>query len=308
MNKGLSRLTASHGLIIYFLICLLFQNVGEGQSDLIQYTFDRPIMGTTFRLVIIHHNEDEAARASELAFERIEKINQVFSNYLLDSEAMMITTAPQTVSEDMWHILSLSEELYRNSEGQFDITIGPLSKLWRKALRRGIIPDEEELIHAHKSVGFENLSLNQTTKEVAFKKEGMLLDFGGIAKGYAVDEAYKILIENGIKYALVDGGGDIYAGVHPDNGWKVDVINSDQSLYLQNTAIASSGAQYQNLKKGDAFYSHIINPNNGEGVKDSETINILGPSCTIADALATIISISNDTTILQKNFKDYKKY
>jgi len=264
-------------------------------------------MGTTFRVVVFHQSERKAQAAAEKAFERINHLNSIFSNYFLESEVMNISTSPKKVSTDLWHLLQISKGLYNHSNGKFDVTIGPISKIWRRAIRRGEEPSHSEIAKARSLVNFKYLKMDKESMTVSFKRENMLFDFGGIAKGYAVDEAYKVLMDNGVYYALVDGGGDIYAGNHPKDGWNIVLQNTDSTLTLNNQAVASSGSLYQSIQIDNLNFSHIVNPKNGVGIKNSETINITGPSCTIADALATIISISATSNILKEEYSEYKK-
>ena len=293
--------------MINFYIYLFFF-LASSQDSLQKYVYQKPLMGTTFSIIIYHDEEEDAQKATDHAFKRIEKLNQIFSNYLIDSEASRIHTTPLKVSNEMWEVLTLCKKLYQKSNGAFDITIGPVSKLWRQARRRNQMPSDKDIKEAKALVGFNNLVFNSKNKEVSFKTKGMMLDFGAIAKGYAVDEAYMTLMNNGIKYALVDGGGDIYAGNHPDEGWKVNIQNLDTTIYVNSLAIASSGSTYQNLTIDEKIYSHIIHPTSAIAVKSNETMNIIGPSCTVADALATIISINPNSDILQKYFPDYVKH
>jgi len=258
-------------------------------------------------VVVFHHSERKAQAAAEKAFEKINHLNSIFSNYFLESEAMNISTSPKKVSTDLWHLLQISKGLHNHSNGKFDVTIGPISKIWRRAIRRGEEPSHSEIAKARYLVNFKYLKMDKEPMTVSFEIENMLFDFGGIAKGYAVDEAYKVLMDNGIYYALVDGGGDIYAGNHPKDGWNIKLQNIDSTLTLNNQAVASSGSLYQSIQIDNLNHSHIINPKNGVGIKNSETINITGPSCTIADALATIISISATSNILKEEYSEYKK-
>ena len=299
----------SHTFKLPFItLFVVIQSIGWTQDVITKYSYEEPLMGTTFRIVLFHNDKLEADEAVAKAFKRIEYLNSIFSNYSLESEAMSIKSTPHKVSEDMWKVLITSRDLYHQSNGLFDVTIGPVSKLWRKAIRNGVLPTDTLLKEAQFSVGMNLLNMNDATREVYFVKDGMILDFGGIAKGYAVDEAYKVLKEEGIKYALVDGGGDIYAGDHPANGWKVNFSSNRDQNYFKEQAITSSGAEYQKVHVESDIYSHIIHPEKGMGVKNQETTYVVGPSCTIADALSTIISIDKESEIISKYYPEYKTY
>lgn len=263
-------------------------------------------MGTTFNIVIIHDTESEAHLAASKAIEEVKKLNGIFSNYIEDSEVSQLTTTPQRVSDDLWHLISVSLRLSKESNGAFDITIGPLSKLWRRAIRRSQSPSDQDISVAKSLVGYKKLILDKATHSVAFTHDGMSLDFGGIAKGYAVDQAYKSLISSGMTYALVDGGGDIYVGDHPDKGWKVELADRDSSIYLSQKAIAVSGPSYQNFKEKNSTYSHIVIPETGKGLRDSKDVIVTGPNCMIADGLATLLSIDKVNPNVMKAYEKYK--
>ncbi len=302
----------SHSFLLstcYLVICALgslaFFKPDTSISILQKYQFEKPVMGTNFRIVMYHHDENEAKFAADSAFQKIDRLNNIFSNFQEDSEAMSISTTPIRVSDDFWHVLMISKKIFYCSNGAFDVTIGPASKLWRKAIRRGEKPTNKEINEANKKVGFQYILMNDESKEVSFQKDGMILDFGGIVKGYAVDEAYKTIIRNKIEYVLVDGGGDIFAGKHPENGWIINFEKTGCKLSVENLAVASSGPIFQNLTIGKTTFSHIINPQKAEGLKNSETINIMGPSCILADALATVMSLNLNSDILEKHFSEY---
>src|SRR5690606_261939 len=117
----------------------------------------------------------------------------------------------------------------QQSGGAFDVTVGPLMDLWRKSRRSKRLPEPADFKVALQRVGYENIQLDQAARTVTFHRSGIRLDLGGIAKGYAADEALRVLREHGIDRALVDAGGDVVAGEPPPgaDGWRIGIASLD---------------------------------------------------------------------------------
>lgn len=160
-----------------------------------------------------------ASQASTKAFERIEQLEQMLSDYREESELNRVcrtaSQAPQRVSPELFFVLQSSLYFSELSEGTFDVTIGPVVQLWREARRDKRLPDAERLSRARLAVGFRNVVLDSETRTVFLKRNDMQLDLGAIAKGYAADQALAVLREYGINRILVDAGGDLSLGDPP---------------------------------------------------------------------------------------------
>lgn len=289
------------GFILVLLT--LFSSVLTAQA-LKRYTFEHPQMGTLFRVVLYTDDDATARQASQAAFARIDSLNAIFSDYQSDSELSRLSRTadqhPVSVSDDLWRVLLASQQLARHSGGAFDITIGSLSRLWRRAFRRQSFPERERLEAAAAKVNFRFLEIDTLSQTVRFKHPGMRLDAGGIAKGYAVDEAMHRLQQFGIHRALVDGGGDLRIGEPPPGkkGWAIQVktVNGagalvDSTLLLRETALATSGDTYRYLEWEGKRYAHIIDPRTGIGITHRTLVSVQCPSCMSADALASAISV-----------------
>jgi len=271
MNKKL-------GLLFGF--CLVV-NCMFGQ-DLKRYVFSEPHMGTSFRIILYADDSTKAEMAVRAAFSRIEALNVCMSDYLPESELNLLSKKAGTrtwipVSNDLWTVLHASQIFAKKSKGAFDITIGPLSRLWRRAMRQASFPETDKLQEARKAVGYKNLKLNKRRQAVRLLKPGMKLDLGGIAKGYAIDEALKVLQSAGFSQALVDGGGDIALGNAPPNasGWTVEIPaysypedGKKEIVLMSNCRIATSGDTYKFIELAGVRYSHIIDPRTGLGIHE----------------------------------------
>ena len=295
-----------------FVFSLLVFNISEAQESWCKFRRTAPLMGTHFTLTFYAASNELADSAATAAFDRIEELNQIFSDYQKDSEVTKLSgTAGSgkkvSVSGDLWHLLKWSKRLSRQSKGAFDITIGPLTKLWRHAMRQHDFPDSGKIENAKKLVNYRWVKLYPGQRKVKLKKPGMRLDFGGIAKGYAVDEAYKVLEKSfGIKSAVIDGGGDLFIAAPPPDSSAWDIKKSDNTGISPEhyRAIASSGATYRYLQWRGKKYSHILDPSSGLGKENSPVITVAASNTTLADPLATTFTVASDK-IIRKLSKKY---
>jgi len=188
-------------------------------APLHRYQYNQMAMGVQVRITVYASSQSVAERACAAAFERIAEIEQVMSDYRADSELMQLCAKaggePVRVSKELFTVLKRAQELSRRTAGAFDVTVGPYVQLWRRARRGGAFPTEEELREARQRVGYEKMVLDEANRTVRLLVPGMRLDLGGIAKGYALDCALKVLQEHGIRHVLLEAGGDIVAGLAP---------------------------------------------------------------------------------------------
>jgi thiamine biosynthesis lipoprotein len=208
------------------------------------------------------------------------------------------------VSDDLFRVLRAAQQLARDSEGAFDVTVGPLSVLWRHARREGELPDGERLAAAHAVVGHEKVQLDEGRRTVRLLAPGMQLDLGGIAKGFAADEAAAVLVQRGVDRALVAAGGDIVATQPPPgrDGWRVAVGSIDGAdrppagyLTLHNAAVSTSGDSEQFVVIGGVRYSHIFDPRTGLALTGHSSVTIFAANGMTADGLATAVSVMGPT-------------
>ncbi len=265
-------------------------------------------MGVPFTIVLYASDAESAQKGFESAFARIAEIDKSMSDYDSESELSRLsraspTSQPIKVSDDLFEVLRQSQAFSEESGGAFDVTVGPLSRLWRRARRQKEMPSDERLKEALEAVGYKFVELDHDTKSVSLLRPEMRLDLGGIAQGYAADEALQVLRDAGIRQAIVDGSGDIAIGDAPPDkaGWKVGIAPLEAaappSRYLQlaNCGIATSGDAWQFVEINGKRYSHIIDPRTGLGLTRRSSITVVAPDCTQADALATAVSVLSPT-------------
>jgi thiamine biosynthesis lipoprotein len=276
---------------------------GRSASDILKpYEYSLPRMGTRFRIVLYDSDAQHALGSAMSAFERIEELEDILSDYRDESELNRLCLegyrAPQVVSSELFSVLEESLRISRLSGGAFDVTIGPVVNLWRAARREKRLPDREALKAAQRLVGYENIVLEPQKQTVRLKLPHMRIDLGAIGKGYAGDEALALLRARGIERALIDAGGELVLGAPPPGkrGWMVTLADADgstagQSYLLHHVAVATSGDVHQFVEVGGTRYSHIIDPSDGMGVRTSPSVTVIARSGTTADALATALSI-----------------
>jgi thiamine biosynthesis lipoprotein len=285
------------------LCCACF--AADTNSSLERYEFERPEMGMSFRIVMYALAQTNAQAASEAAFERIKQLNDIMSDYDEESELSKLSRLSGTgraipVSPDLWFVLSRAQDLAERSGGAFDVTVGPLVNLWRRARRQHKLPDPDRLMQARQAVGYQHVRLDPKAHTVELLVPSMKLDLGGIAKGYAIGEALKTLRAQRIERALVEGGGDVAVSNPPPGkkGWRFELSSLDVTnapavrfLSLKNVAISTSGDLYQRMEIDGKRYSHIVDPHTGIGLTDHSLVNVIAPESITADSLTKVVSV-----------------
>ena len=265
--------------------------------------FTRICMGVQCRLTIYSANAAAAEESAKAAFARISEIDAAVSDYRIDSDVARLAASAGTpdfvpISSDTQVVLARSLELARNSGGAFDPTVGPLTKLWRQARQDQAMPDKETLREAAARVDFHGVQVKAGHAQLAHA--GMSLDFGAIAKGYAAEEAVKVLRARGDSRCLVALSGDVFAGDAPPHsaGWRV-AISSGQSrtdspeayVFLKNQGLSTSGDSEQFIELGGTRYSHVIDPRAGWAMTASRSVTVIGPQGWMHDGLSTALCV-----------------
>jgi thiamine biosynthesis lipoprotein len=264
-------------------------------------------MGTIFRIVLYAPDAATAEKASRTAFDRIAKLDNALSDYKPESELMRLCQEaggpPAKVSADLFQVLAAAQKLAVRSDGAFDVTVGPAVRLWRRARRRHELPDPNRLAQALALVGYRNLVLDPKHRTAQLLKPGMILDLGGIAKGYAADEALSVLERNGITSALIAAAGDIACSRPPPGreSWRIQIAapapstgSADKSpryLLLHDAGVSTSGDAEQHLDVGGQRYSHIINPATGMALTGRRSVTVVAPRGMTADSYAVAVSV-----------------
>ncbi|MVM29689.1 FAD:protein FMN transferase [Spirosoma sp. HMF4905] len=262
-------------------------------------------MGTQFNVIFYAPDSLTAQRAYAAVSARMDSLNQIMSDYMDGSEINRLSATSGSgiwvsVSTDLFYVLQKAQMIARLSDGRFDPTLGPLSLLWRRAVRRKEFPGAKERRRARRSVGYRLMDLDSTTRSVRLRQSGMRLDVGGIGQGFAIDEALQVLHHFGIYSALIDIGGDILVGDPPPNlaGWRVGIGSGSAgdtdttTVVIKNAAITTSGDTYRFLEYHGQRYSHIMDPRSGLGLRHFVRSTVLAPNGYQADALTKVFSVA----------------
>lgn len=297
-----SNLSAGAGLIAAGLWGVLVAAAPPPPST--RYQFSGTEMAVPIEFVLYAESPDAATRGAKAAMGRLRDLNAVFSDYLEESELSRLSTASgegktTPVSEDLWAVLSQGQEISKKSEGAFDVTVGPVVRLWRWARRHHEMPSQKKIDAARQLVDYRLIRLLPATHSVELLKPGMRLDLGGIAKGYAAAAALAVLRDHGIRSAMVHAGGDIALSDPPpgEPGWRIGLAplepggRPSQYLCLSRCAVAASGDTWQYVTIGGRRYSHVVDPQTGIGLTDHSTVTIVAPDSTMADALGKAVGV-----------------
>jgi thiamine biosynthesis lipoprotein len=261
-------------------------------------------MGSAFNLIIVSADSNKANHLARKSYELVDSLSHIFSNYDSSSELSKINASagllPYKMSTAMLDLVQKSQYAYIQTKGAYDISIGPLSSLWRNARKAKLFPEESTVLATKKLVGLDQVKINKRLGTIFLPNADMQLDFGGIAKGYIAQWVINYLKANGIQQALADAGGDIVMSGAPLNqkGWLIgvnlpettdDLLN--KKLQLSNCSVATSGDVFQFIEYKGVKYSHIINPLTGYGVTNLRNVTIIAKTGATADWLATACSI-----------------
>ncbi|MDZ4804635.1 MAG: FAD:protein FMN transferase [Candidatus Eisenbacteria bacterium] len=268
------------------------------------------IMGTTCEVRLRIADSHLARRGFDTAYRELALVDSLMSLYRPSSELVRLN---QTAVDSMvrlsgptWDVFAASLTMARESDGAFDITVKPLMDLWGFYRRAGHRPTPTQVDSVRSLVGWQRLVVDMERRGVRYGAAGMALDFGGIAKGYALDRAMAAVESIGIEDALIDLGGNIIArgSAEPGTcGWPVAIRDPAQPdsirsvLRLTNEAVASSGGYEKFVVLDGITYGHIMDPRRGEPVTGVLGTTVLAPGAMLADALSTTLFVLGSRAI-----------
>ena len=274
-------------------------------------------MGTDFTLFLYSHDAADADAEANDAFDEIDRLDQLLSNYRETSELSRINAnaAEQTVTTDPEVIRFLRDAIHWSaaSDGAFDITVGKLMKAWGFYRHAGRIPPEAEMANLRASTGWQMIQLDPAARTVHFTNPGVELDPGGIGKGFAVDAAIRILRDDGVTAAMLSAGtSTIYAlGAPPHkSGWPVIIAGPLPSkaklsvVLLRDTSLSSADCSQKNFVLDGHLYCHIMDPRTLRPVEGRLQVSIIHPSATASDALSNVLFVDNP----EQSFQVLAKY
>ena len=248
----------------------------------------RYAMGTVFDIGVYHASRADAERAADAAMDEVARLDRVLSNFKSDSDLSRLVRDGRAgfvrVEPSLYDVIETSIAVSKRSHGAFDITVGPLVRVWKQAREENRIPSDAEIAEARRCVGYERIELSAPDR-VRLQSDCIELDLGAIGKGYAVDRVIGILAAAGIQHAVVNAGTSSIAAIgHPPgrSGWPVSIGARpgphDDGLLLRNESISTA------QQAGEIF-----DPRVGSPTTTTVAVSVVAPSATLSDALDTTL-------------------
>jgi len=274
-------------------------------GELVRVEASVDAMGSTYTVALYGERRDHLEAVVEQAFEEVRRLDRMLSNYRRDSDWSEVNRfaaqRPVRVTPEFFRLLEQCLEYSRRSEGAFDISVGPLMKVWGFYRGSGRLPSKPEVHKALETVGYRHVILDAEHRSVRFAKPGVELDPGGIGKGYAVDRMVEVLRENGVSSGLVSAGSSsIYAlGTPPGvRGWKVSIRHPRNSreavaeVYLKDESMSTSGNYEKFFQADGRMYSHIMDPRTGFPASGMLSVSVIAPATLASEAWTKPIFIN----------------
>ncbi len=292
-------------------ICLLFFAVGcskEQETEKKSTLFLQNLFGTDISVKLYGDKSSEAVAEIKTYLEKLhDQINIFDQKSELAKLNKKAFSEPVVCSLELWDLLVQCQWAHQLTDGHFDVSAGPLLKLWGFHGKRKTIPTQQEIGEALKLVGFSKIKLNKNDKSVQFPYEGMYIDVGGIAKGYALDKCVAIARKFGIKIGIIDLGGNIYCFENVIPGRKSEFYNIGirspaglgiaDVIQLKDSYVATSG-DYERFNVIDGVkYAHIVSPKTGLPVKATASVSVVTNKGLYSDIFSTAIFVSGETML-----------
>jgi thiamine biosynthesis lipoprotein len=279
-------------------------------------------MGSTYSIALYGYDRVRMEAAADAAFDEVRRLDDLLSNYKPESEWSEINRRaaekPMKLSPEMFRLLSACVDYSRESEGAFDISVGPLMKVWGFYKGSGHLPHRPEVLAALTKVGYRHIHLDQGAQTIWFDRPGVELDPGGIGKGYAVDRMVDVLRQNGVQIALVAGSGSsIYGmGAPPaePKGWRVDIRDprdpnkSSTEVFLKDMSMSTSGSYEKFFRAEGRTYAHIMDPRTGYPAQGSVSVSVIAPRTIDSEAWAKPYFVNGRQWAARHKPKEFRVY
>jgi thiamine biosynthesis lipoprotein len=284
----------------FVVVVFLSATLAADRPELLRLDKAGDAMGATYSITLYGYDRARMEAATDAAFDEVGRLNAMLSNYRPASEWSEINRhaaeAPVKVSPELFQLLSACLSYSRQSEGAFDITVGPLMKLWGFYKDFGRLPRRAEIAATLPKIGYRHIHLDAAAQTVWFDRAGVEMDPGGIGKGYAVDRMVDVLRRQGFDTALVSGSdSSIYGmGAPPTEpkGWKVDIKDpwdhrrTAAEVFLKDMSMSTSGSYEKFFRAGGRVYAHIMDPRTGRPAQGSLSVSVIAPRTIDSEAWA----------------------
>ncbi len=292
--------------IVILLLAVLFLFSCE-YSGMRIFKETRPSMYTVVSITVVGTSDDQARKVIDASYAELDRLAALLNFYSDKSEISLINrnagVAPVKVSPDTLDIIEKAVYVSEMTDGAFDVTVGPLVKLWD--MEKKIVPDKKAIAEAMQRVGYKNIMIDKSASTVFLKKSGAQIDLGGIIKGYAADKVVQLLKQNGIQAGIVAVGGEVRSfGKKPDGtAWVVGIQNPRQkgpndevvaTVELSDKATSTSGDYNKYFEKDGVRYHHLLDPKTGFPSKNCGSVTVIANNATTSDGFSKIFILGPD--------------
>ena len=306
-------------VLVLFLLAL---PAAYGQQELLRLEKSADAMGSTYSIALYGYDRVKMEAAADAAFDEVRLLDDLLSNYQPGSQWSEVNrnaaTKPVKVSPELFQLLTDCVEYSRESEGAFDITVGPLMKVWGFYKGSGHLPHKPEIAAALAKVGYRHIQLDPAAQTVRFDRTGVEIDPGGVGKGYAVDRMVEVLRRNGIQTALVAGSGSsIYGmGAPPDEprGWPVKIKDPWDNrktlaeVWLKDSSMSTSGSYEKFFRAEGKTYAHIMDPRTGYPAQGSVSVSVIAPRTLDSEVWAKPYFVNGRQWAVKHRPKDFRVF
>jgi len=287
-------------MVVLFLLAASAPGQTDGVDVPLRLEKSADAMGSTYSVVLYGNDRVRMEAAADAAFDEVRRLDGLLSNYKPESEWSAINrlaaAKPLRISPEMFRLLAACIEYSRRSEGAFDISVGPLMKVWGFYKGSGHLPHRPEVLAAMTKVGYRHIHLDAAGQTVWFDRPGVELDPGGIGKGYAVDRMVEVLKQQGVRTALVAASGSSIYGIGAPpaepRGWAIDIRNpwdtgkTSAEVFLKDMSMSTSGSYEKFFRAEGRVYAHIMDPRTGYPAQGTVAVSVVTPRTLDSEAWA----------------------
>ena len=309
-------------VLVLLVLAVLAGNAPANQPELLRLKKSADAMGSTYTVELYGYDRVKMEAAADAALDEARRLDELLSNYLPDSELSQVNghaaEGPMKISPELFQLFSACLDYSRQSEGAFDITVGPLMKVWGFYKGTGHLPHRAEVAAAMARVGYRHMHLDPRAGTVWFDRTGVEVDPGGIGKGYAVDRMVDVLKQNGVTTALVAGSASsIYGlGAPPGQprGWAVDIRdpwNHEKraaEVFLKDMSLSTSGSYEKFFRAEGRTYAHIMDPRTGFPAQGTVSVSVVAPRTIDSEAWAKPYFVNGRQWAVRHKPRDFRVY